>query len=260
MAPASVGGESWCRLDVGDYATRNTAWIRQIIVHTTGGLWPQYVRPGLGRPGHPQQIADMWAGSDRGGGDRVHSAAQLIVGYDGLVACLCDLKLCAAYHAEGSNHLSIGIEMCTMPDGSIYEETLAVTAILVDALCWPLFPIPRQYHRGSYPNGPLARFETGTGASRHQLGGPGVVGVFGHRDNTSERGRGDPGDAIWTEISARGFEGLDYSTNEDLKIGAARQRILVSRGAKIAVDGVVGPASLQAARDLGFPDWRSVSA
>lgn len=258
LAPASVGGEPWCRLDAGDYATRSTTWIRQIILHTTGGLWPQYVRPGAGHPGHARQVADMWSGADRGDGGAAHSAAQLVVDFDGSVACLADLAYAAAYHAEGSNHYSVGVEMCTMPDGSIYEATLTATARLMDALCWPLLPVPRQYPRGPYLNRPLVRMETGSGKTRRQLGGPGVVGVLGHRDNTSERGPGDPGDAIWRELAAAGFEGLDYSTDQDLSVARDRQRTLVGLGARISVDGLVGPSSLAAAADAGFSRWRDV--
>lgn len=259
LAPASHGGPGWCRLDPGDYMLRPTPWVRQIIVHTTGGLWPQPVRPGAGKPGHAQQIADMWDGADRGGGDRVHSAAQLVVDFDGSIACLCDLNAIAAYHAEGSNPWSIGIEMSTMPDGSIFEATLGAAARLVDALCWPMFPIPRQMHRGPYKNMPLARMEyVSLSSPRKQIGGPDCCGVFGHRDETSERGRGDPGDAIWTELDGLGFERLDFEAREDLLAGKERQAVLNAHGARLTVDGQVGPRSLLAAENLGFRRWRDV--
>lgn len=259
IAPASAGGPDWCQLDPGDYTRRPTTWVRQIILHTTGGLWPQYVRAGAGTFGHARQIADMWSGRDRDGGDRVHSAAQLVVDFEGTVACLCDLVYDEAYHAEGSNPFSVGIEMSTMPDGSIYEATLAATAALVDFLCWPTLPIPRQYHGAPYRNQPLLRMERTDASGRHQLGGPNVVGVLGHRDNTSERGAGDPGNAVWIELAGRGFEGLDYSTDQDLSVGTRRQISLNRRGAGLKVDGVVGPASLAAAEQLGFRSWRDVA-
>lgn len=263
LPPAEAGGPHWSRLDPGDYAPRRTPWVRQIIVHTTGGLWPQPVLPGAGKPGHAREIADMWRGADRGGGERVHSAAQLIVDFDGTVACLCDLFRCAAYHAEGSNPWSIGIEMCTTPRGEIYEATLKATAKLVDALCWPLFPIPRQMHRGPYRNEPIARMELnetplGGARKRTQLGGPTVCGVLGHRDQTSERGAGDPGDAIFRELDLLGFERLDYHTFEDVTAGKERQAFLNSRGAQLIVDGQVGSKSLLAAENQGYARWRDV--
>lgn len=272
IPPASHGGPAWAQLDPGDYMMRPTPWIRQLLVHTTGGLWPQAVLPGRSPGGHAQQIAEMWAGSDRGGGERVHSAAQLIVDFDGSVACLCDLASVAAYHAEASNPWSIGIEMSTWPHGEISEATLKATARLVDALCWPTFPIPRQMPRGPYRNEPIARMEVidGYGApmpgtqtlkspgKRRQLGGPNLCGVVGHRDQTSERGAGDPGDAIWNELDALGFERRDFHIFEDLAVGKDRQAQLNARGARLKVDGVVGPASLLAAENQGYRSWADV--
>lgn len=265
LPPAEVGGPCWARLDPGDYAPHRTPWVRQVIVHSTGGLWPQPVLPGAGKPGHAKEIADMWRGADRGGGERVHSAAQIVVDFDGTVVCLCDLLRCAAYHAEGSNPWSIGIEMCTTPRGEIYEATLKATARLIDALCWPLFPIPRQMPRGPYRNEPIARMEvdttavaTGAGPMRKQLGGPTLCGVFGHRDNTSERGAGDPGDAIFRELDTLGFERLDFHTFEDLLVGKERQAVLNAKGARLVVDGQVGARSLLAAENQGFRRWSDV--
>lgn len=258
IPPASHGGPAWCQLDPGDYMMRPTPWVRQIIIHTTGGLWPQAVLPGKAPGGHAQQIAEMWSGADRGSGGRVHSAAQLIVDFDGSVACLCDLASIAAYHAEASNPWSIGIEMSTWPHGEISEVTLKTTAKLVDALCWPTFPIPRQMPRGPYRNEPIARMELNGQGLRHQLGGPTLCGVFGHRDNTSERGAGDPGDAIWKELDALRFERVNFHTFEDLIVGKERQAQLNARGARLTVDGIVGSKSLLAAENQGYRHWSDV--
>ena len=59
----------WCRLHPDDYTMRRTTWPRAIVLHATGGNWPQAIRPGAGVRGHAQQIAEMWSGADRGGGD-----------------------------------------------------------------------------------------------------------------------------------------------------------------------------------------------
>jgi hypothetical protein len=175
------------------------------------------------------------------------------------VACLADLELVTAYHAEASNPWSVGIEMVQARDGSIYQATIDATARLVAAIC-DAFGIPEQMPCGPYRGSPLPRMELVSTAGRRQLGGPDVVGVLGHRDNTSARGRGDPGDAIWGALAALGFEGVDYAGCEDLVIGRARQRALVARGERIKVDGLVGPASLAAAHRQGFSRWRDVAA
>jgi hypothetical protein len=262
IIPPAPAGPQWASLTVGDYRMRHTSWVRAVMLHTTGGHWPQPIIPGAGPAGHARQIAEMWSGADRGGGDQVHSAAQLLVDYDGSVACLCDLAHVAAYHAEMSNDWSVGVELCTRPDGSIYQATIDATVALVPALCDAL-GIPLQIHSAIYHNQPLLRMEETVTVNgrpqRKQFGGPDCVGVLGHRDNTGNRGRGDPGDAIYTALIDRaGAEPLDFSTGEDLRVGAARQAWLVAHGAKIKIDGLVGPVSLAAAKRQGFAAWRLV--
>jgi hypothetical protein len=259
IIPPAPAGPQWASLEQGDWRPRHTSWVRQVIVHTTGGHWPQPIIPGAGPAGHARQIAEMWAGRDHGGGEHVHSAAHLIVDFDGSAACMCDLAHIAAYHAEMSNDWSIGIEMSTLPNGGIYQATLDATALLVPAICSAV-GIPFQVHSAAYGNAPLLRMEEAVSGKRHQFGGPDCVGVFGHRDNTGNRGRGDPGDAIYTALVDAGAEALDFSTGEDLRVGAARQTWLVAHGAKITIDGLIGPVSLAAAKRLGFNAWRLVPA
>jgi hypothetical protein len=181
------------------------------------------------------------------------------------VFCLADLVTTTAYHAEASNPWSIGIEMAQGRGGDLYQAQLDATARLVAAIC-DAVGIPAQMPRGPYRGAPLDRMEqVAIGGGRRQLGGPSCVGVFGHRDNTSARGRGDPGDAIWTALAALGFEEFDYHGDQDLEVGRSRQRALNveanRRGetwSPLLVDGLVGPASLARARQLGFKRWRYV--
>lgn len=250
--PASHGGPDWARLDRGD-ATPRAAWVRQVIVHTTGGRWPQPILPGAGPGGECARYADIWQS------DPQHSAAHLVVDSAGVVACLADLVTATAYHAEASNPFSIGIEMVQGSGGELYQAQLDATALLVEAIC-DAIGIPFQYHAGRYLDAPLLRMETSDGGHRHQLGGPDCVGVFGHRDNTSARGRGDPGDAIYAALAARGAEGLDFAREQDREAGRARQQALNASGGRLKVDGIVGPASLAEARRQGFRRWRDVPA
>jgi len=250
--PASHGGPSWATLNAGDYAVRRTPWIRQVMLHTTKGLWPQSVLPGAGDPGRAQSVADFWRS------DPTHSSAPLVVDLDGSVACLADLKRTAPYHAEASNDWSIGIEMYQQADGSLFQATIEAAALLALALCH-LAGIPESIPAGPYRNHPIARMETGTGATRRQTGGADLCGIFGHRDNTERRGRGDPGDAIFEELAALGCERIDFEANEDLLVGKARQTALVRHGERLAVDGVCGPASIAAMKRQGFARWRDVT-
>lgn len=251
VPPASHGGPAWARLDAGDYAVRRTSWIRQIILHTTKGIWPQTVIPGAGPPGHGESVARFWQG------DPTHSSAPIVVDCDGTVACLSDLARTAPYHAEMSNDWSIGIEMYQLADGSLYEATLKATAQLVLGLAW-LARVPLQVPAGPYRNIPLARMETRSGETRRQTGGPNLVGVFGHRDNTERRGRGDPGDAIFDELELLGAERLDFNAEQDLDVGRDRQMALNARGEHLTVDGVCGPGSWAAMLRQGFSRWRDV--
>lgn len=258
----------WCRLDPGDYTARRIGMPHLLLDHTTGGLWPQRVIPGAGPRGHAEQIATMWSGQDHGGGDRIHSGAQLLGDFDGSIYCLVDLVTCAAYHAELANDASVGIEHCTTPKGEIYQATLDSSAVLHLALCREL-GIPHQVHAAAYRNQPLARCETGAKTAAHdgrvQSRCADLYGILQHRDQTSERGRGDAGDALIAAHLAAGAEGLDYSNGDDVRIGRARQIALNALDAKagntyrpLVVDGLVGPASTTAAKRLGYPRWRDV--
>lgn len=261
LPPASHGGPAWASLDHGDCRPRPLGtWIRQIIVHATGGRWPQPIIATPGPGGEALRYADIWRS------DPAHSAAPLVADTAGTAQCLADVVRVMGYHAEASNTWSVGIEMVQLPDGSLHQATIDATAALIVGLADRL-GIPLQIPRGPYRDAPIRRMETGTGASRRNLGGPDVVGVLGHRDNTSERGRGDPGDAIWTALVALGAEVVDYDGGEDLERGRARQRRLNELDAKagntwspIVVDGQVGPRSIAAARRLGFARWRDVPA
>lgn len=260
VPPASHGGPERCQLAPEDYRMRPGIWVSKATPHTTGGHWPQPIIAGKGTGGRALEIFDMWRGRDRGGGETIYSAAHIVIDYDSTVYCGADLVRVMAYHATMINPTSVGIEMCTKADGSIYQATLDACAILLAALAHSgrlgsgLLPIPFQYHRGPYLKNPLRRLEV----AGHGLPGIDVVGVIGHREQTGRRGQGDPGDAIHECIAALGAEALDYEHAEDLAVGKQRQHALVARGAKLTIDGVCGPASISAMNAAGFARWCDV--
>jgi hypothetical protein len=261
VPPSSQGGPSWCLLDPGDYRARSQARPQLVIDHTTGGKWPQRVLPGSGPGGHAEQIARMWSGGDGGAGKSFHSGAQILIDLNGEVYCLCDVVTCAAYHAEMANDVSIGVEHCTTPDGNIYQATLDASTALHAAL-ESILDIPYQVHAAPYRGGPLVRCEVGEktpdydGRSQSRLRD--MAGIIQHRDQTSERGRGDAGDALVAAHISAGAEPLDYGKYEDISAASARQRYLNERGGALAVDGICGPMSLAEARRQGFRRWRDV--
>jgi hypothetical protein len=229
---------AWCRLDPKDFQARPTPWVRQIILHTTNGDWPQTVLPGSGPGGKAQLIASSWRNEPK------PSAAHLVIDNNGTVACLCDLATVEAYHATISNPWSIGIEMYQERGGGVYEAVYDSAVKLVPALC-RIFGIQLQIPRLAYKNAPLRRMADG-GAS--------CIGVFGHRDNTHERGHGDPGDEIFERLAAAGAERFDFDANEDLEMWKQRQTELNGGGATLTVDGVPGPNTITALKASGRAD------
>jgi len=232
----------WCRLDPKDFRPRPTSWVRQIILHTTKGDWPQRVLSGHGPGGRAKLVADMWRG------DPTSSAAHLVIDNDGTVACLCDLATVETYHATVSNPWSIGIEMyqegCDDGHYGVHEAVYAAAEKLVPALC-RMFGIQFQIPKLPYKNEPLRRLIDG---------GESCVGVFGHRDNTGQRGYGDPGDEIFARLAAAGAERFDHNAGEDLDVWKGRQRALNDGGATLTIDGVPGPSTIEALRAAGHPD------
>jgi hypothetical protein len=267
IPPVTHGGPAWNLLRSDDFCLRQCA-PTIVCLHTTGGLWPQPVIEAAARGGHAREILEMWSGQDRRGGERQHSGASLVVDLDGVAFCAGDIVRTAAYHARAINGRSVGIEMCTMPDGAITRATLHATALIVAALTHSAMPgsgllaIPALIPSRRYPNAPLRRLEVGGVESD----GLGLCGVIGHRDQTAQRGFGDPGDAIWRELSALGFEAVDYDGGEDIERGKRRQAALNVLDAKhgntnspLVVDGVCGVASLAAMHRLGFARWQDVA-
>lgn len=236
----------WCVLRPDDYRMRKTKWVRGICVHSTGGRWPMPLDEGPGPGGECERYADIWQT------DPTHSAAHLVVDSRGRVACLADLKYVCAYHATSVNDVAVGIEMAQMRDGRIHRATVEATAVLCKAICDHM-EIPFQFCATPYSGGPLDRLTKG---------GADCVGIYGHRDQSDQRGRGDPGDAVYIALEAAGAEPLDYSRGQDIEVGKARQRWLnaapTRAGSPLVVDGLIGPASLAAARRQGFPRWRDV--
>lgn len=249
---------AWCRLDGRDYRKRRgtgLAWIRQVVVHTTKGTWPQHVKPGKSTGGRARNAADYWSTSTVSGG------CHFIVDNDGKVYCLADVIYDEAYHATTSNPWSIGIEMYQEGDGGIYQAVLEATVRLVDFLCNELeddsVGIPFQIPDRRYNNDAIDRLKFD--------GGPSFAGVIGHRDqawdfkkHTSSRGRGDPGEDIYVRLVDAGAERVDVQGMEDLKIGRLRQAHLNELGELLVVDGGAGPRSIQAARRHGFRRWCEV--
>lgn len=231
------GDYPWIKLTMPEDAWwRNTnEWIRQVILHTTKGTWPQSLLHGGGRGGKDKAFADMI------NNDGVHGSVPLIVDNDGSVACFADVKKVMCWHATVSNNWSIGVEMYqeafdpVSKTNPLYEVVEFSTVKLTHKLC-ELAGIPKFIPSRVYNGHPMARM---------LRGGPDMAGVFGHRDNTEQRGQGDPGDHIFELLAASGMRRVDYEKREDIEIGKRVQTHLNQNfGTRLAVDGLMGPLTM----------------
>jgi hypothetical protein len=222
-----------------DFRTRRSDRVRQIILHTTKGIpggndqREQVIFPGLGHSQDAgERCARWWSKSPESAG------AHLVVDHDGKVFCCVDLIREAAQHARHANDTSVGIEIYQGRDAEMYEGQLNVVVELCDWLTRVLGiqrQIPHRY----------------VGASQ-RLSSPlkigDVVGILGHRDLATSRGRGDPGPRVMNLLGLAGYEPLDFDQSEDLEVWRRRQRDI-----GLKADGVPGPVTVAALRKLGRP-------
>jgi hypothetical protein len=225
---------AWSHLDPGDCKPRLIRPV-QLILHKTIADDPELVLEGAGPFEDARLTAEYWQK------DSKHSGAHLVTGDDGTVACLADLVRVEAYHATVSNLYSIGFETREKPGGGVYQAALDATVRVTLAICEHLgiqLQVPRDY------NGhPLKRMLNG---------GRDMIGVFGHRDNTEDRGRWDPGDLLFDMLRASGAESFDFDGGEDIATWRSRQRMLNARGHHLVEDGLPGPATTAALKLDGY--------
>ncbi len=229
-------------MDVRPRNAREIGWIHLIVMHTTGGIpggddmRPQKIIPGFGTSTNAgERIVGSWThDTTRPGG------AHLIVDFDGKIYCCADLITQAAYHAKSANGPSVGIEIVQgHANAELYRGQIDTAARLAVALC-AVMPTPIQRQIPTFYEGhPLSRFVVEQ-QSIPALGS--VVGIVGHRDLTSSRGEGDPGNAVMTALRVAGCERFDFGSCQDLATWKRRQ-------AKLGVpvcDGIPGASTIQA--------------
>lgn len=229
------------RLRIGQDGKKSSFKARSIVLHTTLGApdrdfpHPQTLLPGYGPSTDlGRAITKMWWNDGRCAG------AHLAIDFDGVVYCLADLEAEDTYHATTANPYSIGIEYKQGRSKSeLYEGQLKSGVILVNWLTLH-FGIQRQIP-GKYRNKPVPRLAAG---------GKDYYGVYGHRDQTSNRGVGDPGDFIMDSLLQAGYERFDVANGEDIAAWKTRQSWLGFKGKD--VDGIPGPNTVKKLKEKGF--------
>lgn len=212
-----------------------------VTVHSTLGApdsqnrHPQTLLPGLGPSTNAgEYLVDMWSKDGRCAG------AALGVDFDGTVYCLCDLVTEESYHATTANQVSIGIEIKQgVSQSEFYEGQIAAVVTLVNYITAYL-GIQRQMP-GAYTNKPVPRLATGA---------KDFYGVFGHRDQSDNRGFGDPGDFVMTVLEKAGYERFNLFNNDDITAWKKRQAWLGFPASKC--DGIPGPQTTAALKAKGF--------
>jgi hypothetical protein len=224
-------------------------WIRAIVLHTVHGKRGGTLRAGLGPPSQ----RDVWYAQYQARTPRDVSW-DYTVDTDGSVAVSNDPLRRASWHAGGVNRLTIGIELVQESDGSLWMGQLDVLVRVLDVLTREL-RIQRQ-----------VPFVPGQGAQRdvfprlHKVvstprlhekpgtdpGGASLVGIYGHRNQTIQRGVGDPTDWPFERLVDAGYEAMDMMHGGDIDTWRVRQAQL-----GIGVDGIAGPATVAALEHAG---------
>jgi len=210
-------------------------WVRGIVLHTTHGKYPQTIHPGVGNAGGALANIKYW--------NRVpaYASSHLLVDADGRVIQTSDLITEQTWHATSVNAVTVGIEIVQGSDGSLFQGQIDTVVHLCDWLTARL-GIQRQIPM-AYAGKPIDRLVHG---------GLDVVGVVGHRDQTTNRGRGDPGDLVMDALVAASYERFDMQLGMDLAAWKDRQKFL---GFPLASrDGVAGPRVVNALKAKGFVD------
>ncbi len=260
-------------LDGRDYKRRTLPrdWVRQWVMHTTKGEWPQSFLDGIGPPLAADNVLAYWQR------DPEHSGAHLVVDGDSAICCA-DLLTEAAYHATTANMHSVGVEMVQEKGGGIRKLTISNT-VRITMVGMLALRLPLQMVSDTYIEGRI--IERLKGDPTAAIGaGPDFVGLYGHRDQAwkfpwqlppavrakypdgyANRGRGDPGDEIYAAFQAAGFERLHCEGREDRHVWRKRQAYLNRHhGERLAVDGIAGPSTMAALRRHTFSCGRDIPA
>lgn len=233
--------------------------IRAIFAHTVHGRRSRVLKPG----GKPSDLDFLYNRSIRNSTRK--ASWDFTVDLDGSVVWQNDPLESYTWHAGQVNAFSIGFEMVTEADGTMYEDTIRAAARMVVFLCEQL-GIQKQTAWDDVHDRPeagrIARLDPGRG-------GADCVGVFGHRNVWKARskddptivpakGFGDPNDYLFQElVNQHRFERFSFvappgQTPEDQRVWKERQQVLGFTGRD--VDGIPLTKTVGRLKEAGYPN------
>jgi len=200
--------------------------IRGIVAHTHEGLSGNLL-DGFGpNTTLDERLAMYQVSTDR------YVSWDYTIDLNGDITWQNDPAVDCSWHAYPVNRLTLGFEMIQqvrknaagqMIAGDLYRGQIEKAVLMIDFLTAKL-KIQRQIPWDTTLNRPdsrvLDRLKTSGGC------GEDVVGVYGHRNITSQKPAGDPGDAIYLALKDAGYELFDYALEQDKTAWKARQQML----------------------------------
>lgn len=203
-------------------------WIRAIVIHTVKGMLGK-LKPGIKPSTRAETYAKYQANTSR------DVSWEYTVDTDGTIIVSNDPIKRYTWHAGAVNAFTLGIEMVQDDDGALYEGQMEVMVKFLDVLTRELadrgHPIQRQIPMtgdGKPVRGIIPRIQDASLARN-------VVGIYGHRNQTKDRGPGDPGDHVFEYLLRAGYKGFDLNASEDITFWKSVQKRL-----GLKEDGVPG--------------------
>lgn len=238
-------------LPAKSFRPRKTGWVRNICIHTRMGKSVQRIEQ---EPKNHYWVTDY---PFRVRKRKTSSGCHIGIDGDGSFVCYADLARHATHHAGHVNDVSIGIELYQGADGHIHQATLRSCVLVCDVITRVMgiqrqvCDLSNQNWRFASPTGRfswrrskrLAYMRGGREAKR-------FVGIYGHRNVTRNRGRGDPGDAIMDLFTlSAGYERVQRDISE-VPLWQVRQDFLGIPERR--QDGIPGPEFIRHAIDMGY--------
>jgi hypothetical protein len=219
-----------------------TQWLRAIVMHTVSGKVGG-LKPGLSAPSsRAESYAKYQANTSR------DVSWDYTIDTDGTIIASNDPLKFYTWQATSVNPFTLGIELVQEDNGDLYEGQMDVAVRFLDLLTRELadrgHPIQRQVPMtmdGKPVKGIVKRIEDSSQAKNFS-------GVVGHRNQTTNRGPGDPGDHIFNALLKAGYKGFNLDANDDVRFWKDIQTRLNLSPA----DGIPGRGTQQALIAAGY--------